>query len=267
MNIKVQSFLLYFGIALFPFQNLSLQFGAIYDLSSIFLLAFIFLFNLKIFFNPRKIFVISKKIGYLLLIYFTIQLVLFFFNETSLHRLISGLVWFGGLFIIFLSRKEITVDFLLTYKIIFLVILFSSFVILFEFLKYDFRPRAFFTEPSYAGLVLFSMSAGYIGSLMIGKDLIIKNKTLFLYGFYFFFVALLTKSLHIFSFLAVLTPITLIFLYDLKKNFRLRSILKFSFLVFIIIIFVLSFADLYHLKINTRFYDLGGSSQSLLTWL
>lgn len=266
MNLSIQKFLMYFGIALFPFQILSITLGSRYDFSAILLLIFVFLLNLKIS-RSRNFFKIPKKISYSLIIFLILQLFLFLFSETPLYRFISGLIWFGGLFTIYLSRKDINIDFSLTYKIIFIVIFFSSVVMLFEFFTSKARPMAFFDEPSYAGLVLYSMSAAYLGCLIIGKDLLVRKKHLLIYAFYFFFVALLTKSLHIFSFFIVLFLITIKLIFDSKNSIKLKNFINILFAFFIILIIFFNVGDLNHFIFNLRFNDLANASQSLLTWL
>ena len=266
MNLSLQTFLLYLGVALFPFQILSITLGSRYDFSAILLLIFVFLLNLRIS-RSKNFFKIPKKIGYSLIFFLILQLFLFLFSETPFYRLISGLIFFGGLFTIYLSRKDINIDFSLTYKIIYIVMFFSSFVIFFEFFTSNTRPRAFFDEPSYAGLVLYSMSAAYLGCLIIGKDLLVRKKHLFLYALYFFFVALLTKSLHIFSFFVVLFLIIIKFISESENFLKLKNIINLLFALFIILIIFFIAGDFQHYKINLRIYDLENASQSLLTWL
>ena len=70
MNLSIQKFLMYFGIALFPFQILSITLGSRYDFSAILLLIFVFLLNLKIS-RSRNFFKIPKKISYSLIIFDT----------------------------------------------------------------------------------------------------------------------------------------------------------------------------------------------------
>jgi hypothetical protein len=199
-STKVKQLLLYSGIALFPFQNLSIKINAVYDLSAIILLTYIVFLGFGVIKKN-----IDEKIKvnlYFLAFFFVAQLVIFQFTLTPFYRLVSGLVWFGGLLLIILFREKIEVNFSIVYKIIFTGLFGTSLIVFIESF-FHYAPKGFFSEPSYAGLALYSMAASYLGCFLCYKGPIKQKINILFLGILFFIAAFLTRSMHIFSFLAV----------------------------------------------------------------
>jgi hypothetical protein len=196
------------GIALFPLQFLALRiYGSSFDVSSILIVLFINLLALKIlaFDVSGK----NKQAVSLILIFLGIQLLLFLINGTPLFRLVSGLIWFGGLLLVYLFKNDIKIDFRITHKIISNTLFITALVMIFEWFLHK-RPKAFFDEPSYASVAIYSISSAYFGCFIFFEDLGKKKNKLYLLGCFYFFVGLLTTSMHIVSFTIVICLFLLI---------------------------------------------------------
>lgn len=217
IDIKLNQVLLYLGIVLFPFQNLSILLNSSYDFSAILLLSYIFLLSFEVIKKPMSI--KFRRILKYFIVFIFVQLILFYFTDTPFYRLLSALVWFGGIALFFIFQREIKIDFLKTYKIIFISLLFTSFFIITDFFLFNIRPKAFFSEPSYAGLVLFSFSAAHFACYILNQNLLGKKSYTLWTGTFFFIISSLTKSMHIFTFLIVLTIVLFI---SIKKYNHLK---------------------------------------------
>lgn len=190
------------GIALFPLQFLALRiYGSSFDVSSILIILFISLLVLKI--HVLDVSGKNKQTVSLILIFLGIQLLLFFINDTPLFRFVSGLFWFGGLLLVYLFKNDIKIDFQIAHKIISNTLFISALVMIFEWFLHK-RPKAFFDEPSYASLAIYSISSAYFGCFIFFEDLDKKKNKLYLLGCFYFFVGLLTTSMHIISLIIVI---------------------------------------------------------------
>jgi len=251
-----------FGVVLFPFQNLSLPLAqSRYDLTAFILLAVSIYFTFK---NGR----VSERIIFYMLAFVLMQLLVFaFINIAPYYRLISGIVWIGGLFLMLLSAKKFNYRKDAVYKIIMYVMLLSAFYIFFQsFFLGESRPMAWFSEPSYAGLALYSAAAGSLGTIIIVK---MPTRTRFILCIAFLVLisaALLTVSMHFVTFL--LAIILVYFLQRPKKKFLQISIKRTIAILIIgsIIAFISSYLiSLAHYADRLNITD--PTNISLLVWL
>ncbi len=250
------------AIILFPFQNLAVPlFTSKYDLTSFLLLFIIIYYTFK---NGK----INSNILYFFFLFFLIQLVLFFIlSITPSYRFISAMVWLGGLMLIIFKGPKMSFNKLIVSKIILSLCIFSSLLILiqFYFLQID-RPQAFFSEPSAAGLILYSASAAII-SILIFFQLSLNFKIKGIISLAIMITAaLLTKSMHVVTFLISVGLIIFVKLSNLKKRFFVRNIFVISSILVILAYFgITTFQSSHYLsRIDTSNAE---SNLSLLSWL
>ncbi len=174
-----------------------------YDLT-----CFIILFA-TIFFQKEK-----KEFNFLIIVFFLLFITLelfkyLFFQYSPTNRLISGIVWLGGLFLIFLKRDFISYNQATVHKsfifgfVVTSLWFFKQFVFGMdtgEFSNLIFRPKGFFDEPSYAGLFLYSVAAGSFAILVLLDN---SKKEFLIYSIVFvmsFCLGFTTFSMHIVTF-------------------------------------------------------------------
>ena len=195
-NYSLKIFI-YLSILLLPFQNLSIKVRQTeIDLSSI-ILSLIVLF----FFLQKKI---TRAIFFIFFFIF-FNIFIFIFSAAPLPRFISGFYWITVFSIIIYLSEKIKWSPDVVETIILTTTLFSSiicwiqyfYIITPEFYNQTVKSRAnaFFSEPSYAGLVFYAVSLS-----LFFKFFFLKNfKYLFL-SLIFFFTGVLTLSIHIITF-------------------------------------------------------------------
>lgn len=255
-SLKFFPFLVYLGAFLFPFQNFALSVaGSKYDLT-----AFVYLF-LALWATVKSNFV-NKRTILLFSIFLLIQIFVYlYFGYAPFHRLFSGLVWLGGLLLLLWSGYRIDYDRKIVMKIILGLLLLTALYIFVQgfFLGID-RPKAWFGEPSYAGLCLYSGSAGIFSILYSGIKFSKKQKRNIKILFLLFFLAgTLTFSMHIVTFI-----ITISFLIISKITLRtFPIILLFSLLLTLGASYLLTIPH-YFSRINLANPE---SNISLLSWL
>jgi len=178
------------------------------------------------------------------------------------YRVASGLVWFGGLILIFLNRTQIEIDEKKYFYLIIITLSISAaFIMLQNFINGDsVRPRAFFSEASYAGLSLYAASAGLLACMLSVPSK--KRKLIFgLASLIFYYSATLTKSLHILTFFLVFT-----FIFFSKTN--IKYFLKyFSVILIFFTIFFLTQDDLNHYISRFESQEVNGGNLSMLAWM
>ena len=131
------------------------------------------------------------------------QVIIFSILQVApLYRLINGLIWFGGLVLVFLSRNLIEYKKKFIAKLIIVNLLISA---VYCFVTAGIegllsRPQAWFSEPSFAGLSFYSASAGLFGVLMLLKAKLSARIAVFMLALIFFLAGLLTLSMHVVSF-------------------------------------------------------------------
>lgn len=185
------------GVILFPFQQFAVRMAqSRYDLTSFILL----IASLYVTFKHHRV---SRQTLIYMWAFIVWQLCVYMlFNVAPYHRLISGIVWLGGLFLILLSGDKFHYSPSKIFKIIMFVLSLSAFYILAErVLSQDARPRAWFGESSYAGMALYGAAAGCIISIYLIK--MSKRMVVFLIVFFLvcFSSALLTFSMHFVTFI------------------------------------------------------------------
>ena len=251
-----------FGVVLFPFQNLSLPLAqSRYDLTAFVLLSVAIYYTFK---NGR----VSQRTILYMLAFILMQILIFvFINLAPYYRLISGLVWLGGLFLIILSAKRFRYRQGAAFKTIIYVLVLSAFYIFYQFFFLgQSRPSAWFGEPSFAGLALYSAAVSIMSTIVIVK---MPTHTRLVFGIVFLVflcAALLTFSMHIVTFILVVALV--FFLWNSNK------ILSFSpkrTFIFLTIGSILAFGSscligLHHYSSRLNILN-PGTNLSLLAWL
>ncbi len=253
---QILSLNLILAILLFPFQKYGLQISnSLYDLTSF----LIFFYLLLILININKITI------YLIIFSFLIfQLLLnIYLDITPLYRLFSGMVWFGGLFTLFLLSKYINIS----YKNCFISIIFTMFIsgiyyLIQLYLNPLSLPSAWFQEASPAGLCFLSVSIGFLGILIFCKQSKLTYLITFALMLFFLFLGIKTKSTGI-------APFILIALILLFKNIKYSYKYIIYFLLILSFIFFLEihyFIDFNHY--SDRIFALSDpkSNLSMLVW-
>jgi hypothetical protein len=253
------------GVFLFPFHNFSLSLAeSRYDLTAFILLTIAIYFTFK---NGS----VSERTVFYVLAFVSMQLLVFaFINIAPYPRFISGIVWLGGLFLILLSAKKFNYPKDAVCKIVIYVLLLSAFYIFFQFFYYfgESRPRAWFGEPSFAGLAFYSAAAGILSTIICVK---MPTRTRLILGIsflIFFSSALLTFSTHFVTFLFVITLVY--FLQWPKKKFLSISLKRTLALLTIgsILAFISSYLiSLEHYSSRLSITDTIITNLSLLSWL
>ena len=248
------------SILLFPLQNLSLfLMGSRYDLTA-FLLLWVAIHTIIVH-------GISKRTLFFTYIFFLVQLILFaFLNIAPYYRFISGLIWLGGLILLLFEGEKIKYDQMQVFFLIILVLSLSSLYLFFQYFVLGLiRPSAWFREPSFAGLCLYSAAAGLLVSISILK---LKSRIRFfiiLLVIVFFCAGVLTLSLHFITFLISISLISLLlfsgkfFAFNFKRTLLF---ITFSGLLFLITS-QLFMMDHYSSRINLN----APTNLSLLAWL
>jgi hypothetical protein len=237
------------------FQNFSISiYSSRYDLTCFILLLLVFFLMI---FGKR-----NTYISFALLTFFFLQQILLwlYVGETPYHRLLSGLVWLGGLLSLAIFSRKMSYNKNMAYKLITFVAISLATVIYFQYLvmNYD-RPSGFFDEPSAAGLVLaaaagmFLFRVAYLrkfGSKISYRDIL------------FFLISLvglmLTGSMHLLTFL--LAAAVIVFLFGIAQNFGVTGIVLSSFLFG-------SFVMTRNAHYSDRLVIGDTSNVSLLAWL
>jgi hypothetical protein len=229
-NYSLKIFI-YLSILLLPFQNLSIQVRQTeIDLSNI-ILSLIVLF----FFSQKKI---NREVFFIFSFIF-FNFFIFIFSAAPLPRFISGLYWITVFSIIICLSEKIKWSPDVVEKIILTTTLFSSiicwiqyfYIISPEFYNQTIKSRAnaFFSEPSYAGLVFYAVSLS-----LFFKFFFLNNFKYLVLSLIFFFTGVLTLSIHIvtffFSFLIIFF-LSIILDKNKKKLIFLKQITVFIILL------------------------------------
>lgn len=126
-----------------------------------------------------------------------------FFQVAPFYRLLSGIVWFGGLLAIALFSYRGEYSKIFAFKIINISIAFLAIRILVQqlYFRTD-RPSGFLDEPSYAGLLLLGWAAAIMGKMIYEHNNPQKiQKTDILILCLTLSAGLLTKSMHLITFI------------------------------------------------------------------
>jgi len=196
------------------------------------------------------------------LLFALIQITIFsVVNVAPPQRLLSGLVWFGGLVLIFLTKNKIHYSRSIVTIIILITLGISSVSCLhsvFEDGIYS-RPHAWFDEPSYAGLSFYAAAAGIFAVIYVLR-LKLKFQILGLLLLSLYFVtAIATFSMHIISFLITLLLVILM-------RFQWRRLPAVTLLILLCTYSIASTLNLDHYFRRLNFGE-DASSLSTLSWL
>ena len=200
------------------------------------------------------------------LLFFSTQILIYvLINTAPYYRFISGMVWLGGLLLLLIGGKNIAYNHQKITKTIIIVLCISALYIIFQSLVLQIdRPQAWFYEPSFAGLCLYSAASAILISLIL-----VKFNKFYKYLLILTFIILITAAVITFSmhFLTFVVSIGLFFLllFSLLISVDFSKILM--FLIFGILIFILG-ANLFlssHFQSRTDLSD--PTNLSLLAWL
>lgn len=250
------------AIILFPFQNLAISLATSkYDLTC-FILLFIGIYYT---FKNSKI---NSKTFYFLCSFLLFQFFIFsFLSITPFYRFISALGWLGGLLLIIFIAPKISFNKIIVSKIILGLCILTSVLILIDFYLFNIaRPKAFFGEPSPAGLVLYSASSAVVSILIfVQVSSNFKIKALISLAI-LITAALLTKSMHVVTFLITVGLIIFVKLLNLKKRFFIKNIFVITSILVILAYFgITTFQSSHYLsRIDISNAE---SNLSLLSWL
>lgn len=196
-NKSISDKLIRAAIVFYPLQVFALPvYGSVFDVSIFLILLAAILVSINNWNVQHKTF--------LWMLFFTCSHVIIFgiLQVAPLYRLINGLIWFGGLVLVFLSRRLFRYNNYLVAKLVIVNLLISA-VYCFATAGIEglfSRPQAWFSEPSFAGLSFYSASAGLFGALIVLKMNFRKSVAVFMLALVFFLAGLLTLSMHVVAF-------------------------------------------------------------------
>lgn len=256
---KYFTHIIFLAILLFPLQKLAiLLMGSRYDLTA-FILLFLGIFSFLFYKNSTE----SKIYA---LLFFSTQILTFtLINSAPYYRFISGMVWLGGLLLLLIGGKHIKYNQQKITKSIIVVLFISGIYIIFQslFLQIE-RPQAWFYEPSFAGLCLYSAASGILLSLIFVKFDKKYKYLLFTIFSILIYAAVLTFSMH---FLTFVVSIALFFLLLITVLLSVDFTKVIIFLIFGLMIFIIG-SSLFltsHFQSRTDISD--PTNLSLLAWL
>lgn len=254
-SVSVYAFFVYIAILFAQFQNLSVRwFGSAYDLTS-----FMFLIAIAVLLCTHK----QKKGRYILFVLFIFaQLFLWLILQMApFYRLTSGIIWFGGLLAISLFAYSGQYNKIFAFKLMNVSICFLAMHIVTQRLVFEeVRPAGFLDEPSSAGLLLFGWAVVILFKIFYEYN---RQKKQLAYISYFFLLvvaALMTKSMHIITF--ILSVIMILYLLGLNRRLFIWGTLLLPLFAGIII----WQADLDHILDRMVITD-NINNISLLSWL
>ncbi len=235
-------------------------FNSKYDLSCFLFLAATFV---VIFFKQHNNAKRHYPLGFITSCFIFFEILIFIiFQIDVVERFISGVVWLGGLILIIECKDNFVYDTRRVVIALYFALLYTAVPIVFGFVMQEDRIflKGFFDEPSFAGLFLYSFAAGIVSTLILRK---FSYSRLCLCAA-ILWVAYLTQSMHLFTFLSVLLIILIcnIFYFGFGNNVTI----VFS----IALIFLVAFAGNYvitqdHFSARLSFVD--SKNLSVLSWL
>ena len=254
------------SIIFLPLQNYGFRLfgGSRYDISAFIILFIAYYVSIK-----NQIF--NKKTVLIMFLFLFSQFFIFsIMGTTPFYRLLSGMIWLGGLLLIILSRDRIIYNPIIVYKTILFVLILTSCVMFYELLFLGAnrgRPEATFEEPSKAALAVFSAAAGVVGIIYNFKLTKRLAFTLYFSLLILFTAGLSTLSMHIVTFMLT---VILIGILNFPINFskiKPRQLGYFSLIIFLIIFGLnqLMATDYFFSRINI-FSALLNNNLSLLSW-
>jgi hypothetical protein len=257
-----------FSILIFPFNFMAYKTATSLYHISCFILLIISTFSLL---RKGKF---SSKTVLLLVAFFGIQFFLaYFFQIAPSNRFLSGLVWFGGLLLVYSQGRFINIDSILIFKSLVSTVSISVFIATIQYHVFNIdRPKAFFNEPSIAGLVFWSMALAVLFILINFKFKPIYTLLLISFLISLIYAGSLTKSTQFLAFLLGLVTLYSLFYYDrissVVSNKSLLKLFSFAILLILTIFMLINFLDINHLSSRFMFANVtDGTSLSTLSWL
>lgn len=250
---NILSYLLIF----YPLQVLALPIAT--SKFDIFPIILLFVLSLEVVIK-KKINRISKSNLIYILFFCSVSIVIFIiFRYATLSRFVSGIFWLTGLLYV-----NFTASSLYSKKFYNMMTLLGVVVVLCILFQYFFlnhpRPKAFFIEPSTAGLVLYSLALmmGYRYLLKRGRGNIKKEFFLF---FLFAISGFLTQSSHLF--LLIIVPAILL-IYAIDKR-TLSKIIVIAPPFFLLLLYVITNNEYFINKFD--FSQVDNFNLSQLAWV
>jgi hypothetical protein len=187
------------AIFLLPLQVLSLfLMGSRYDLSAFIALALAVAVIVRRGMRPTSAAVL---VGFTAL-----HVVLFaWFGIAPFYRVVSGVVWLGGLLYFLLEGDRLVYRQHDAYRVLVGVLGVSAMYIFIQVLVgVPDRPKAWFHEPSFAGLCLYGAAAGVLTTLIVRRTTATGQLAQGAFFVFLFAAALLTFSMHVVTFVVTL---------------------------------------------------------------
>ena len=279
-TISITNVLIYLAVMFFPLQFLAIRFftGA-YDITSLLFISNILLVLISGLYMNKKILIIIS-------LFIILQcLTVIYFNIGPYYRFISGIIWLSSLVLILIngnflhdySQKIVTqiIIILVTISAVYMWIEYYFIItpeIYAQYIEgrptkfYLLRPKAGFSEPSYAALALFSASAASIATIILAK---MQRKYLISYSAYallFLSAAFLARSMHVATFILGTGIVVSLWL-----SFRVSLIKITVFFVILLSLIILAYTLLsyshYYDRVNIFVDPLAMTNPSLLSWL
>ena len=166
--------IIYAAVVFFPLQYFAIRFfTSAYDITSLLLIINVLLVSISSFY-------VSKNNNYSLIFVITECLVVLIFNIGPYYRFLSGILWLSALLLIITNgEKIINILKRLCFKLFFILAISSIYMCIEYFFVIEpntsKRPKAGFSEPSYAALALLAGAAALISMTLYLDSLKIPN--------------------------------------------------------------------------------------------
>lgn len=259
--------IIYTAVFFFPFQLLAIRFfTSAYDITSLLFVINILLVSItSLYINKKNILILS--------IFVILQCITaFYFNIGPDYRFVSGIIWLSSLTLImangqYLHQYSQKIVFQL---IISLLVITSIFICIEHFFIIDpnttQRPKAAFSEPSYAGLALYAASAAIVSVIILSNN---TRKLLLIFISIFALLmaaSIFARSMHVVTFSISLGIIILLWL---SYRISFLKLITFLFIIFLTLClgYILFSNPHYYNRINIFVDPLAMTNPSLLSWL
>ena len=259
--------IIYAAVVFFPLQYFAIRFfTSAYDITSLLLIINVLLVSISSFYVSKKTIIILS------IFVITECLVVLIFNIGPYYRFLSGILWLSALLLIITNGEK---NHKYSQKIVFQIILYTLAISsIYMCIEYFFviepntskRPKAGFSEPSYAALALLAGAAALISMTLISrfskKYLIINCIILILLLAASFFA----KSMHFVTFAIALVIIIVLWLSYKISIIKLTVFFLIVFFIFCAGFILLSYPHYYD-RVNIFVNPASMTNPSLLSWL
>jgi hypothetical protein len=253
------------GILLMPLQVFSLFLAASrFDLSPFILLLFAGAFALRNGIRMRSLVVLAAFVA----LHVALLAVL---GVAPSPRVVSGVVWLGGLLFWLLDGSRVRYRQDLACKAILAVMSLTAIYVLYQsFILHTDRPKGWFHEPSFAGLCLFATAAGVLVTLLLVRDTLVTQVRLFGCFVLLFAAALMTLSMHFVTFMVTVSGLA-IFLWGPRlfrvrfRNFGFRTFALAAVFAGVLAFVAMQLLTMQHFLVRLNFAN--PTNFSLLSWL